>query len=65
LAVISKFLVATDRFDAVWDFAGSKRETDGINASALSFATLDNLLGSALTTGATGRGVVEPIIGKA
>jgi hypothetical protein len=58
------FFAATDRCNTVSDFAGGKRETDGVNASALSSATLEKLLGSALTSGATGRGVVEPIIGK-
>jgi hypothetical protein len=58
------FFAATDRFNTVSDFAGGERETDGINASALASATLDKFLGSALTSRATGRGVVEPIIGK-
>ena len=58
------FFEATDRFNAVSDFARGKRETDGINASAFSSATLDKLLGSAITPDATGRGVVEPTIGK-
>jgi len=54
------FFAAADRFNAVSDFAEGKRETDDLDASA----TLDKFLGSALTSGGTGRGVVEPTIGK-
>ena len=58
------FFAATDRCNTVSDFAGGEREIDGVDASALSSATLDKLLGFALTSRATGRRVVEPIIGK-
>ena len=58
------FFAAADRFNAVSDFAEGKRETDDLNASAFPSATLDKLFGSALTSGGTGRGVVEPTIGK-
>ena len=58
------FFAATVRFNAFSDFAEDKRETDDLDAFAFSCATLDKLFGSALTSGGTGRGVVEPTIGK-
>ena len=64
LAAVLMFFAATDRFNAVSDFSEGKRETDGLDAPAFSCATLDKLLGSALTSAGTGRGVVEPTIGK-